>query len=143
MRWSTQIRVYHYKGSLGEGCIYLSKSCKEPIVEQIFRFEVVEGITDEKVKGCDVSITSVFVEELDDEKMTKNVVSEVEKEIISLNGDCDDAEGTVKQAHKKKMAKKRKTKKRKMAPPRLGGASHYSPPLNDLDSTLLTSSTTT
>lgn len=41
------------------------KSSKEPMVEHICFFKVVEGIVDEKVEGYDVFVAPVFDEEFD------------------------------------------------------------------------------
>ena len=72
----------------------------------------------------------------------KSIVVEKEKEFVPANDDNGEPEGTVKQARKRKRVRKRKTcEKKKMAQPWLRGAPHYSPPLDDPGSTLLTSAT--
>ena len=53
------------------------KSSKELMVEVICSFEVVKGMADEKIEGCDVFVAPVFSEEFeDDKKKIKNVVAE-------------------------------------------------------------------
>ena len=78
----------------------------------------------------------------DDEKMKKDVVVEKEMEIVLGNDDDEDVKGTVRQAREMKRVRKRKGNKKKyMALPWLGGALHYNPPSDNVDSTLLTFAT--
>lgn len=57
----------------------------------------------------------------DDEMRKENVVVEKEKRFVHVNNDDDEAEGTIKQAHKMKRIRKRKSyEKKKMTPPWLG-----------------------
>lgn len=51
---------------------------------------------EKRVEGSDALVAPVFVKEFDDEKMKKNVIIEVVKEIVSTNDDHDDVEGTIK-----------------------------------------------
>ena len=98
--------------------------CESEIITiRVAQEKVVFAFADEKVEGCDVFVALVFDDEFDDgEKKMKNVCTDVTKEDVFVkNDDCNDAEGTIKQACKKKRARKRrKTKKRKIAPPWLG-----------------------
>ena len=60
-------------------------------------------MVEKKVEGNVVPITPLFEEVFDDdEQMKENVVSKAVKKIVSKHDDNDDAEGTVKQAGKRK-----------------------------------------
>jgi hypothetical protein len=85
---------------INEKVVYaFSKSSKVPMIEKICSFEVVEGMADEKIKGCDFIVAPIFNKEFeDDKKNLKNVVAEDEKETILIKEDCDDPADTVKQA---------------------------------------------
>ena len=72
------------------------KFSKERVVEQICSFEVVEGMTDEKIEGSAILVAPVFFVVDDDKKMMKSVVVDAEKEIVCVNDDCGDVGGNVK-----------------------------------------------
>ena len=57
------------------------------MVEQICSFEVVEGMSDEEIKGRNVHGAPVIFVEFDDEKMMKNVVADVGREIVFIKED--------------------------------------------------------
>ena len=95
-----------------------SKFSKEPMVDKICSFKVVEHMTDEKVEGSNVLVIPVNIEELDDEKKKKNIVVKIEKEIVYMKqvfvvlGSIDNP-----MYRKKRAGKRGKAKKKKMASP--------------------------